>query len=97
MCFQFCQDEKNIEDLKDLAENGLSDLFEYGQDFMIGNALGDGSKPKDNSTDSSQETFTEKYRRELKKDVNDLGLDDEDIEFNFESENPEEEGDSAKD
>lgn len=80
MGFQFCQDEKNIEDLKDLAENGLSDLFEYGQDFVIGgNALADGSKPKDNSTDTSQETFAEKYRRELKKDLNDLGLDDEDL------------------
>jgi hypothetical protein len=31
-----------VEDLKDLAQNGLSDLFEYGQDFMLGNALGDG-------------------------------------------------------
>lgn len=51
MGWQFCQDEKNIEDLKDLAEHGLSDLFEYGQDFVLGNALGDG-KPKDNTTDS---------------------------------------------
>lgn len=30
MGYQFCQDEKNIEDLKDLAEHGLTDLFEYG-------------------------------------------------------------------
>lgn len=30
MCFQFCQDEKNIEDLDDLMKNGLTDLFEYG-------------------------------------------------------------------
>jgi len=30
MGYQFCLDEKNIEDLKDLAENGLTDLFEYG-------------------------------------------------------------------
>ena len=44
MGYQFCQDEKNVEDLKDLAQNGISDLFEYGQDFMIGNALGDGSQ-----------------------------------------------------
>ncbi len=44
-----------------------------------GNALGDG-KPKDvNGTkDTSQETFAEKYRRELKKDYDDIGLDDED-------------------
>jgi len=30
MCYQFCQDEKNIADLKDLTENGISDLFDYG-------------------------------------------------------------------
>jgi len=30
MAYQFCQDEKNIEDLKDLAEHGLTDLFDYG-------------------------------------------------------------------
>jgi len=27
MGYQFCQDEKNMEDLKDLANNGLDDLF----------------------------------------------------------------------
>lgn len=58
MAYQFCQDEKNLEDLKDLAENGISDLFEYGQEFMIGNALGDGSKKESNKTDdASSETF----------------------------------------
>jgi hypothetical protein len=36
-----------VADLKDLAENGLSDLFEYGQDFVLGNALGDGSSKND--------------------------------------------------
>ena len=43
---------------------------------MIGNALGDG-KPKDNTTDPKTETFAEKYRRELKKDMEDLGAEDE--------------------
>ena len=57
MGYQFCQDEKNIDDLKDLAENGLSDLFEYGQNFVVGNALGDG-KPKDNTTEEVHETFS---------------------------------------
>ena len=65
-----------MEDLKDLAQNGISDLFEYGQEFMIGgNALGDGSKPKDgNDTKSEdvQESFAEKYKKELMKDVDDL-------------------------
>ena len=93
MGYQFCQDEKNLEDLKDLAENGLTDLFEYGQEFMLGNALGDG-KPKDNSTnDASQETFAEKYRRELKKDIDDLGLDDEDTNESEEQTQSEEGGD----
>jgi translocation protein SEC62 len=72
MAYQFCQDEKNIEDLKDLAEHGLTDLFEYGQDFMIGNALGDG-KPKDtNSTEEVFESFSQKYRKELKKDLSEI-------------------------
>ena len=70
-----------MDDLRDLAENGLTDLFEYGQDFVVGNALGDGSKKDDNSTAGGRErteTFAEKYRRELKKDLDELGLDDED-------------------
>jgi len=54
MGYQFCLDEKNIEDLKDLADNGLNDLFDYGHDFMIGNALGDGSSSKKNKTDEPE-------------------------------------------
>lgn len=64
--------------MRDLAEHGLTDLFEYGQEFMVGNALGDGSKKDDNSTNSKrQETFQEKYRRELKKDLDEIDKDDE--------------------
>jgi len=48
---------------------------------MIGNALGDG-KPKDNTTDPKSETFAEKYKRELKKDLDDLGLDEEGDDYN---------------
>ena len=77
MIYQFCQDEKNIADLNDLAENGLSDLFEYGQDFMIGNALGDGSEKKNKTEEKVEKSFQEKYREELKKDVDNLGLDDD--------------------
>ena len=99
MGYQFCQDEKNIEDLKDLAENGLSDLFEYGQEFMVGNALGDG-KPKEdaNSTKTEEEmSFTEKYRRELKKD-HDLDGEEEEEEEETEPTDDEtkEEGDADK-
>jgi len=51
MGYQFLQDEKNIQDLQDLSENGLSDLFEYGLEFVVGgNALGDGKPKDDNST-----------------------------------------------
>jgi len=79
MLYQFCQDEQNILDLQDLAENGLADLFEYGADFVIGgNALGDG-KPKDNTTDPRQESFAEKYRKELAKDIDDLGAEDTEL------------------
>lgn len=51
MGYQFCQDEKNMEDLKDLANNGLNDLFEYGMEFTTGLALSDG-KDKKNSTET---------------------------------------------
>ena len=99
MGYQFCQDEKNIEDLKDLANNGLTDLFEYGQEFMIGgNALGDGSKPKDNNSTEEKgfETFQEKYRRELKKDIDDLGFDEEDEKIEGMGEGEDGEGDSTE-
>ena len=65
MIYQFCQDEKNLKDLNDLAENGLTDLFEYGQEFMIGNALGDGSEKKNKTEEKVEKTFQEKYREEL--------------------------------
>ena len=84
MGYQFCQDEKNIEDLKDLAEHGLTDLFEYGQEFMIGNALGDG-KPKDNRTEEVYESFSQKYRRELKKDLSEIENEEEEEDTNAES------------
>lgn len=82
MCYQFCQDEKNIEDLQDLAQNGLTDLFEYGQEFMVGgNALGDNSKKNETEEDKKkEETFQEKYRRELKKDFDDLVKEEDDDE-----------------
>lgn len=88
MCYQFCQDEKNIEDLKDLAENGLSDLFEYGQEFMVGgNALGDNSKKNETEEDKKkEETFQEKYRRELQKDFDDLIKEEEDDDLGTDNE-----------
>jgi hypothetical protein len=42
-----------------------------------GNALGDGSK-KDDKEEKREMTWQEKYRSELKKDVDDLGKDEED-------------------
>jgi len=86
MGYQFCQDEKNIADLKDLAENGISDLWDLGEGYVVGNALGDGSstKKETNSTEEAKDdrSFTQKYKDQLKKDVNeedddDLGPDDE--------------------
>ena len=54
MIYQFLQDEKNIEDLRDIAENGISDLYDYAEDLLSGKAkIGDG-----NSTES--QTFSEK-------------------------------------
>jgi len=79
MGYQFCQDEKNIEDLKDLANNGLNDLFEYGMEFTTGLALSDG-KDKKNSTEAPEEkSFSQKYREQLKKDMDDLDLDEDEM------------------
>ena len=87
MGYQFCQDEKNIADLKDLAENGISDLWDLVENYVVGNALGDGSssKPATNTTEEVKDdrSFTQKYKDQLRKDVNfdenddDLGPDDE--------------------
>jgi len=65
--------------LKDLGNNGLGDLFEYGLEFVVGgNALGDGKESSNSDkNDTKKESFTEKYRRELKKDIDDLGADDD--------------------
>jgi len=96
MAYQFCQDEKNMDDLRDLAQHGLTDLFEYGQDFMVGgNALADNSK-KNETKDPSEESFTEKYRKELKKDLDDLGLDDDDESTENSEEEPAEEAEPAE-
>ena len=72
----------------DLGENGLSDLFDYGSEWVVGNALGDGStsqKPTNSTEEVKDErTFSQKYKDELKKGVNededddDLGPGDED-------------------
>lgn len=86
--YQFCQDEKNMEDLQDLYEHGLTDFFEYGQQFVVGNALGDGSASNNTWNDRAKtETFAEKYRRELKKDLSEFDDDDEyvDIDSLFET------------
>ena len=79
MGYQFCQDEKNMEDLKDLANNGLDDLFIYGMEFTTGLALSDGKDKKNSTEEETSKSFSEKYREELKKDIDDLGLDDEDL------------------
>lgn len=56
---------------------------------MIGNALGDG-KPKNNTENPQTETFQEKYRKQLKKDIN---LDEEEEE---EDENKETEAEGSE-
>lgn len=35
LIYQFFQDEKNLKDLKVLG-GGISDLLEYGEDFVLG-------------------------------------------------------------
>lgn len=78
MSYQFCQDEKNWDDLVDLSKNGLSDFYDYGAEFVIGgNALGDNSK-KNETEQKKEESFHEKYKRELKKDFDDLIKEEDD-------------------
>jgi translocation protein SEC62 len=62
MGYQFCQDEKNMKDLEDLANNGLNDLFEYGLEFTTGLALSDGKDKKNSTEQEQQKSFSEKYR-----------------------------------
>jgi len=61
---------------------------------VVGNALGDG-KPKNNSTEEEFESFSQKYRKELKKDLSEFENEEEDEEEEPET-NPETEaeGDS---
>jgi hypothetical protein len=42
----------------------------------MGNALGDG-KPKNTTGEEKLESFAEKYRKELRKDLDELGIDEE--------------------
>jgi len=79
MGYQFCQDEKNMKDLEDLANNGLNDLFEYGLEFTTGLALSDGKDKKNSTEQEQQKTFSEKYREQLKKDIDDLDIEDENL------------------
>lgn len=57
----------------------MSDFYDYGAEFVIGgNALGDSSAKNDTDGDKKkEESFHDKYRRELKKDFDDLIADDE--------------------
>ena len=74
MSYQFTQDEKNIEDVKELYEHGLTDLFEYGQNFVLGNALGPGAETGDNSTkkEEPEQSFQQKYKKQMKMDLDDI-------------------------
>ena len=79
MGYQFCQDEKNMKDLEDLANNGLNDLFEYGLEFTTGLALSDGKDKKNSTEQEQQKSFSEKYREQLKKDIDELDLEDDNL------------------
>lgn len=79
MGYQFCQDEKNMKDLEDLANNGLNDLFEYGLEFTTGLALSDGKDKKNSTEQEQQKSFSEKYREQLKKDIDELDIEDENL------------------
>ena len=48
-------------------------------EFTTGLALSDGKDKKNSTEDETTKSFSEKYREELKKDIDDLGLDDEDM------------------
>jgi hypothetical protein len=66
LIFQFFQDEKILKDLKVLG-GGISDLLDYGEDFILGHQLGDGNKNKT----ESESTFSEKIQAEMKKSIED--------------------------
>jgi hypothetical protein len=63
-----------------LANNGLNDLFEYGLEFTTGLALSDGKDKKNSTEQEQQKSFSEKYREQLKKDID---LDDDDLDLSL--------------
>ena len=73
-CWSFCQDEKNVKDLKDFATTGVSDFLDYGTewittDHQIGNV---------NKTSSEKEkTFDDKIKEQMNVDVDKIGEDAE--------------------
>ena len=80
-----------------MYNNGLNDLFEYGLEFVAGgNALGDGSSRKNTSDDGNstkkepEESFQQKYRKQMKMDLDDILNEDDDDKL--EDEDPSKEG-----
>lgn len=66
MIKEFVADEKNVEDLKDFAQNGFNDLLDYGSEWIVkDNELDIGNK-----TQAEKEaTFQEKIKRQMKEDI----------------------------
>ena len=63
LLIQFCQDEKNMEDLKEIKDQ-FYDIYEFSTDYVLGEQLGDGSKndQQKNTKQNQEATFTEKIK-----------------------------------
>lgn len=59
LLYQFCQDEKNIEDLREITDH-MYDVFEYSSDYVLGHQLGDGNKTTDSA--DKEKSFSEKIK-----------------------------------
>ena len=81
-CWSFCQDEKNVKDLKDFATTGVSDLLDYGTEWITTDHQ-IGNMNKTESEKEKEKSFDDKIKEQMNVDVDNI---DEDIDTNKEPE-----------
>ena len=53
--YQFCQDEKNLEDLKEFTTKGVSDLLDYSKEWEFGKLKLESFKDKYSKQNADEE------------------------------------------
>lgn len=66
-CWSFCQDEKNVKDLKDFAKTGVNDLLDYGTEWISADhALED---HKNKTASAKEKSFKDKIKDQMNVNV----------------------------